>query len=318
MGDDAVVSNPATAGIHGRTWWGSMWLSAITADTPRYAKEVMQGEALFRRGAVTDLQVAPGAVRARVTDRDTTTVTLNVDVLPVANWDTVARVVAEQLRFTAALLRRQFPAGLHQRLSDNGVDLFADAEQLTLVSESLGAGVNRHTIAVHRALGLRMDRDPNVLFRLRGRDIDQLLAAVAAQRGDVTPSAPADDLTEPEKIQLLQQLVLHPRHTENPSWLFDTLADPPQFAPFERLVAIAERAATTAWRIAAGDGTDVADTELLLAELRARRISTAAVLAEATGQDETAVASQLDMLFDAGVVLRTGTPPNVKYRVAQS
>lgn len=319
MSDVHLSADPTAVGVPARNWWGRMWLAQISVDTARFAKDVMQGEALFRRGAVLDLQVAAGMVRAQVVDRnDTATVELDVDVLASSAWGTVTTVVAERLRFTAALLRHQFPEELHQRLVDHDVDLFASGDALQMRSDRLGDGVNRHTVAVHRALGMRIDRDPNVLFGLRGRDIELLLTAVATKRGDTARPVELVDSTPEEKVATLRQLLLHPRLADDPGWLLATLDDPPVIAPYETVRAITDRAATIAWRIAAGAGQDVADTELLLAELRARRIGTAAVLADAIGHGETVVAALLDALFDAGVVLRTGNPPNVKYRVAHS
>jgi len=306
-------------GQYTRTWWGSRWQDIISADTPRHAKEAMQGDALFRRGAVTDLAIGAGTASARVVDRNQTVqVTLTLEVYDAAVWSRVAQVVAEQLRFTAALLRHQFPATLDDRLTAAGIALFPDLAALELTSATLGQGVNRHTVALHRALGARIDREPNVLFTLRGRDTQQLVRAVSSQRGETRDDAP-DHVSMPleQRAAALRQLVLHPRQVEDPAWLISRLDDPPPVALFGPIADAVTRAAQVAWRIAAGDGADTADTELLLAELRARRIGTADALATAIGHDADTVATALDALYDSGIVLRTGTPPNVKYRVAE-
>ena len=301
-----------------RTWWGARWQNIISVDTARYAKDVMQGEALFRRGGLSELTISAGVARAQVLDRNEShLVSLNLPVYGPDVWATVATVVAEQLRFTAALLRHQFPASLDERLTAANVSLFPSLDTMTLHSAGLGNGVNRHTVALHRAVGARIDRDPNVLFTLRGRDTEQLVRAVNTKRGetrDVVEDMPPS--TPDEQIQALRQLVLHPRQVDDAAWLIGRLDEPPPLLAYDTLVDALHRAATVAFRIAAGDGAETADTELLLAELRARRIGTAAALAQAIGHDPEQIASQLDALYDAGVVLRTGTPPNVKYRVA--
>lgn len=300
-----------------RTWWGARWLGIVSKDTARYAKDVLQGDALFRRGAVSDLTVNAGVARARITDRNTTvTVSLAVDVLDHTMWERVAAVVAEQLRFTAALLHRQFPEALDTRLNAVEVALFPTLDDITFDSEMYGSGVNRHTVALHRAIGSRIDRDPNMLFVLRGREMQQVINAVNTKRGDTAAASELPEVSIAEQTDALRQLSVHPRRVEDPTWLLGRLDEPPAVVAREWVSEAVTRAATTAWRIAAGDGGVVADTELLLAELRARRVGTPAVLAEAIGHDPAQVQAILDELFDAGVVLRTGTPPNVKYRVA--
>jgi uncharacterized Zn finger protein len=317
MSEPTAATTGNTNGVPTRNWWGGQWLAAVSADTARHAKEVLQGEALFRRGAVSDLVINAGVARATVSDRnDTATVTCHVAVLSHTMWEQLAAVVAEQLRFTAALLRHQFPAVLHERLRAHDVHMFPTHEDMTFHSDVLGAGVNRHTVALHRAVGVRIDRDPNVLFGLRGRDIEQIVKAVSTQRGDLAAMTDVTETPVSAQIAALTGLVLHPRLVEDPAWLLAKLDEPPPVVAFDALAQAVHRAASVAWRIAAGDGADAADTELLLAELRARRIGTALALADAIGQDVDTVATQLDVLFDAGVVLRTGTPPNVKYRVA--
>lgn len=319
MSDDFGIGTGSPAGLYARTWWGTRWLNTIGTDTARYAKDVMQGEALFRRGALSDLTVAAGVASAKVTDRnDTVTVTLQLAVYDAEIWEQVARTVAEQLRFTAALLRHQFPEQLDDRLTAVGVALFPQVVDMALASSLLGEGVNRHTVALHRAVGARIDRDPNVLFMLRGRDTEQLVHQVSNRRGETREREPEKPESPPEQRETaLRQLALHPRQAEDPAWLLAKLDEPPDLVVFDAIADAVGRAATVAWRIAAGDGADSADTELLLAELRARRIGTAEALAAAIGHDPKAIALQLDALYDAGEVLRTGTPPKVKYRVAE-
>lgn len=319
MTDDFGIGTTQPAGLYTRTWWGARWQNIISTDTARYAKDVLQGDALFRRGAVTDLAVSAGMASANVADRnETVAVTLRLDVYGSDVWEQVARTVAEQLRFTAALLRHQFPERLDERLNTVGVALFPDLTELALTSTLLGNGVNRHTVALHRAVGARIDRDPNVLFMLRGRDTEQLVHLVSDRRGETRDREPEQPESPPQvREAALRQLALHPRQANDPAWLLARLDDPPALVPFDQIADAVARAATVAWRIAAGDGADTADTELLLAELRARRFATAEALATAIGHDPESIAAQLDALYDAGEVLRTGTPPKVKYRVGE-
>jgi uncharacterized Zn finger protein len=50
----------------GLTWWGQRWIAALEALGALYANRLPRGRTYVRRGAVSDLQVAPGLVTARV------------------------------------------------------------------------------------------------------------------------------------------------------------------------------------------------------------------------------------------------------------
>jgi hypothetical protein len=174
----------------------------------------------------------------------------------------------------------------------------------------------RHIAAVHTAAGLAFARDPFLLLTLRGRTRDQLLRELRAVRGDA-PEPGADlDLSRGLFTARgdIDAVVLAPHPVDDPAALLLHLGDPPGVDDPWPVVQLIERAAETAWQLAAGDGDAAADEALLLAELRAQRVASAASLATALGRDDEDVRAQLDALFEAGTVLRTGSGERTRYR----
>lgn len=96
----------------GLTWWGQRWIGALEALGALYANRLPRGRTYARRGAVTGLQVRPGAVSAKVAGRRARPyrVTLALPVFDDATWDAALAALAGELRHAAALLDGQMPA----------------------------------------------------------------------------------------------------------------------------------------------------------------------------------------------------------------
>lgn len=312
------MSAPVT-GAAERPWWSRRWLALLDGVGPANARRVQRGQAVARRGHVEDLEVEPGVVRGRVREDRVSPyeVTLRWPVPDAATWDAAVVALAAELRFTAALLEGDVPEGLGDLLADLGVPMVPTEDVLerhcTCTDRSPWC---RHVAAVHAAAGLAFARDPSLLLRLRGRTRDELLRAVRTDRGDHDLAGDGIDLSQGlfAAHADIEAVPLAPHPVRDPAALLRQLGEPPGVADDGPLVDLIERAAATAWRLAAGDGAEAADEELLLAELRAQGVASAASLASALAREEPAVRDQLDALFSAGTVLRTGSGDRTRYR----
>ena len=293
---------------------------------PRGAAEarlVQRGEALVRRGAVEDLRIVPGKITATVRDErgGPCDVALRWPVAEEESWGAAVEVLSDELRFTAALLDHVLPEDLVDRLAGTGVALAPEPDELLVRCSCDGeASRCRHLVATFTALATLVERDPSQLLLLRGRDPERLLREVRAAESGV-PRGPAGvdpDRGLEEPAGDLDRIRLHPAPAEEPAALFLHLADPPGVDDASEFVAIIERAAAGAWRLAAGEGAAMAEEELLLAELRGLRVASAPSLAAALGRGEEEVRDELDRLFERGLVLRTGSGERARYRASSS
>jgi uncharacterized Zn finger protein len=304
-----------------RHWWGEQLIGILDDAGPAAARQVQRGQALARRGAVEGLSIDVGRIRASVAEDRVSPYQVEIG-WPVAGDGVWARAVPElaaSLRPTASLLEGQLAPSLVASLAAAGVDLVPSLAELTprcTCGERLAWC--RHVAAVHTLASVQIDRAPTLLLTLRGRSREALLAAL--RRSDATASTPARvldptvGLTHPRGD--LEAIALHPAEGDDPAALLRQLGPPPGVDDPEPIAALIERAAATAWRLAAGEGAEAADEEALLAELRAQRVATAASLAAALGRDEAAVGELLEALFSRGEVLRTGTGERMRYRAA--
>lgn len=267
-----------------------------------------------RRGAghhVDALRIEPGRARLRVPSARgrSPEVVVSTDVLEGEDWEQVIDVAGANLRSTAELLAGRLPADLARP------ELLVPAQVDARCSGD--AGQCRHEAIAHHVIAVAIERDPFRLLQWRGHRRQDLLAALRRVRGATGSAGDADvDLSQPFRAGGPLDLLVHPRPPDEVTGLLDRLGPPPGIEePFDLEDAVAA-AADMAWRLAAGEGTDVADDEVLLSELRAQRVTSAERLADALGLDLGVVTDHLDRLYADGAVLRMGSGDGARYRAA--
>ncbi len=311
--------------------WGAAWLTAMGEEGRGYAERLGRGPYYVSRGAVRGLEVTSGQASATFLHgrQRSQRVVLEVEPLPEDQWEAMVHTLAGELRFTAAIADGELPPEAVPLLDDAGVDLVPAHDEVTETCNCTESGGDpcRHIASVHHAIAQQLDEDPFLLLRLRGRDVRTLRASLRAARTgeDLATAARSPDAIGIEELEStdlfhargdVDDIVLQPRRVEDPAWLFEQLGEPPGIDDSLPLEGLIVRAADTAWKIAAGDGAEVADTELLLTELRAQRMSTAPKLAEALGWEVETVANALEQLYHDDAVMRMGDGLEAKYRAA--
>jgi hypothetical protein len=170
----------------GETWWGERWVHALARFSRNYAARLRRGITYARQGRVHDLGVANGVVTARVTGSRPRPydVTLSLKPLPDPTWQRAIGAMAGKARFTAQLLAGEMPREIDQAFAAARASLFpARADDLRArCSCPDSANPCKHIAAVHYVLGEAFDRDPFLLFELRGRSKDAVLQTLRGFR----------------------------------------------------------------------------------------------------------------------------------------
>ncbi|MEX0868733.1 MAG: hypothetical protein WD011_03590 [Nitriliruptoraceae bacterium] len=294
---------------------GDDWRALLAGTTSPDPRAAQRGQGLFRRGGVRDVTVMRGQIRATVVDGpDERVCTLQWPPIDPERASRAQALLAGQVRFTAALLERTVTDDLASALADLDVAVVPTFAELSWTC--CDNRWCRHVAAVHAAAAAEFDRDPRGVLTLRGIDHERVLARVG-RGGGGAPAPTFDTDADPLRaVGNLAEIVLRPTPPRDPAALLEHLGPPPGVDHIEELAQLVAGAAAAAWRLAAGDGAAAADEELLLAELRGQRVATARSLADALGADEDDIREQLDRLYDAGAVLRTGADGAAKYRAA--
>jgi len=171
----------------GTTWWGLRWIEALENVLGGDSARLARGRTYARAGRTHDLVVEGGKVTANVTGSRATPyeITIELGRLPDATWKKAIIGMAEKAQFAAELLAGQMPKEIDEAFRAAGASLFPErrADLATACSCPDWGDPCKHVAATHYVLGEALDRDPFLLFELRGRTKAQVLDALRIARG---------------------------------------------------------------------------------------------------------------------------------------
>jgi uncharacterized Zn finger protein len=328
-----MTDNTAGIGVEqpefGRTWWGRAWLEALEQRARLDPDRLPRGRDYARSGAVGDLTLAPGEARARVRGRKTQPYEVRIRVRRFTDdeWDRVLAAISARLGHAAALLDGELPPEIAEDAASAGLDLLPGGGEVgPRCSCPDDADPCKHSAAACYLLADTLDADPFVLFLLRGRTRDQVLAGIRARRrgaapgqvagpgvttpgpaGTGVPSVAGQSVTDegvdartafgaPASLAPVPAVPLPPQRPGSPAAL---PVDPPPWRSGlrEDLLELAADAASRAWEMAVGLSADAwlsLDPDADLARRAARALGTPAftALAARSGIRERDLARQ--------------------------
>ncbi len=190
-------------GGFGKSWWASRWIAVL--ESFNIGARLGRGRSYARNGQVLSIDIAEGRVTAKVQGSRPKPydVTIEVKTLTRANWNKVAATLSKEAVFAARLLAGEMPANIEEAFQQAGVSLFPGTSKDLRTDCSCPDWSNpcKHVAAVYYLLGEEFDRDPFLIFRLRGMDRDKLLELlhedVPTESVSVGPEAP---VVEPQPL----------------------------------------------------------------------------------------------------------------------
>ncbi|MEV6955999.1 SWIM zinc finger family protein [Streptomyces sp. NPDC051183] len=166
------------------TWWGQAWVTALE-DSTLDSGRLSRGRTYARQGMVGPVTVAPGQVKAAVQGSRPRPYrsAVHVPVLTDAQWDTLLDTIAARAGHLAALLDGEMPAELVDDARHAGVPLLPQPTELDPECSCPDWGYPcKHAAALCYAIASTIDADPFVVFALRGRGREEVLAQLRARR----------------------------------------------------------------------------------------------------------------------------------------
>jgi uncharacterized Zn finger protein len=190
-------------GDFGKSWWAKRWQAVL--DSFRLGGRLARGRIYARQGQVLSIDVKPGKVTASVQGSRPRPydVEIGVKVLSPRQWDHLLDVLAGQALFVAKLLAGEMPQDIEQVFARANLSLFPAkrGDLKTACSCPDDANPCKHIAAVYYLLGEEFDRDPYLIFRLRGLEREQLLVRLGrgpgAGRGQGPPREEVAPASEP-------------------------------------------------------------------------------------------------------------------------
>src|SRR5271166_6861515 len=170
--------------INGRviasTFWGKAWCDNLESYHD-FENRLPRGRTYVRNGSVLDLQIAPREVTALVSGSSLYRVTVSIDAVPKARWQSICKDCAGGIDSLVELLQGRLSQGVMERICRQGLGLFPEPRAIHFKCSCPDyASMCKHVAAVLYGVGARLDAQPELLFRLRAVDERDLLAGLDA------------------------------------------------------------------------------------------------------------------------------------------
>ena len=185
-----------------REWWAQRWIDVL--ESFGFARRLARARVYAREGNVLSIDFKGAKVTAKVqgTAPEPYKVTLSLDPFDDEQWSYVVESMAQRAIFSAKLLAGEMPQDIEQVFTANGLSLFPftkfDIHSRCTCPDP--ANPCKHIGAVYYLLGDRFSEDPFILFQLRGRTQEQIIAALRKIRSqDSVADAPSEPESPPPR-----------------------------------------------------------------------------------------------------------------------
>jgi uncharacterized Zn finger protein len=172
-------------GGFGQSWWAKRWIAVL--ESFDIGARLGRGRSYARRGQVTHIEVGEGTVTAEVQGSRPKPydVVIQVATLSGANWQKLAAALGKEALFAAKLLAGEMPENIEEAFEAAGLSLFPGRSKDLVTDCSCPDWSNpcKHIAAVYYLLGEEFDRDPFLIFKLRGMPRGKLVALLGAKAG---------------------------------------------------------------------------------------------------------------------------------------
>jgi len=173
-------------GVFGESWWARRWISVLEGFD--LGARLGRGRSYARRGQVLDIVIERGLVDARVQGSRPAPykVLIKVKTLSGAQWKRASRALAREARFAAKLLAFEMPEDVERAFEGAGLSLFPERRKDLTTECSCPDWSNpcKHIAAVYYLLGEEFDRDPFLIFKLRGMAREDLVGLLGASTAE--------------------------------------------------------------------------------------------------------------------------------------
>lgn len=190
-------------GAFASKWWGKRWIQ--TLESFNIGARLARGRSYARKGQVASLEISKGKVTAKVQGSRSSAyrISIQFNMLTPEQWQQVIDQLVEQPIFTAQLLGNEMPDDIETVFHKKKLSLFPEKHRDLETSCSCPDWSNpcKHIAAVLYIMAEAFDRDPFLIFTLRGITRDEFLQALQAS-GATREPVQEDQVSEPEPLPL--------------------------------------------------------------------------------------------------------------------
>ncbi|MEM9273991.1 MAG: SWIM zinc finger family protein [Cyanobacteria bacterium P01_F01_bin.143] len=207
-----------------RQWWVERWLELL--DSYRFKKRLERGRNYAREGNVLNIEFVDTMILAEVQGSEAEPYKVSLSLEPLKDedyeqalkrmsqppfndedWDCVINSLSQKAIFSAQLLAGEMPSDIEAVFTSNGLSLFpytlSDVRARCTCPDK--ANPCKHIAAVYYQLAERFSEDPFLIFQLRGRSKEQILASLRQLRSqNENPELSEDVVTTTDDSESIQ------------------------------------------------------------------------------------------------------------------
>jgi len=190
-------------GNFGQNWWAKRWIE--TLESFHIGARLSRGRSYARKGQVISIDVRKGVVLAKVqgTRSKPYEIVIRMKEIAKRSWKKVAKLLSGRILYVAQLLNGEMPMEIEEKFKEAGVSLFPSKRKDLNTSCTCPDWSNpcKHIAAVFYLLGEEFDRDPFLIFKLRGKtreELVDLMGVSSLDRGDAADETITKEEEKPD------------------------------------------------------------------------------------------------------------------------
>jgi len=173
--DPQPVQGVAGRGKLAQSFWGHSWCRHLENHCD-YENRLPRGRSYVRNGAVVHLAIDPGEVRALVLGSELYELSIQFAPLEPEVWESIKADCRGGIGSIVELLQGRLSDKVMDRVTDPARGLFPLPGGMRFNCNCPDwADVCKHVAAALYGVGVRLDSEPELLFRLRGVDHKELM-----------------------------------------------------------------------------------------------------------------------------------------------
>lgn len=171
------IKSQTARGSFGKNWWAQRWLSVI--ESLDLGGRLARGRVYARRGQVLSIDIKEGAIGGSVQGSrfQPYDVKIQVNTIPLEKWILLSETAFNQALVAAKLLAGEMPQDIEKLFAEHQLSLFPKSMDDFKTECSCPDYSNpcKHIASVYYLLGEEFDRDPFLIFLMRGLSKEKLI-----------------------------------------------------------------------------------------------------------------------------------------------
>ncbi|MCY2936983.1 MAG: SWIM zinc finger family protein [Planctomycetota bacterium] len=171
------------------TFWGIAWCENLESYSD-FANRLPRGRTYARNGSVVHLEIGKGQIASMVRGSSLYHIQIEIDELPKVRWQALKKECGGQVGSLVELLQGRLSKAVMGLVTDRDKGLFPKPKEIRITCSCPDdATLCKHIAATMYGVGNRLDKEPGLLFLLRGVDQSELIEEAVAPGGSAGKSA---------------------------------------------------------------------------------------------------------------------------------